>query len=36
MPCSEAEEQAIVFAIEGMADKTVDMECTMPISKIAY
>lgn len=31
-----AEEQAIVSAIKGMADKTVDMECIMPISKIAY
>ena len=36
MPCSEAEEQAIVSSIKGMADKIVDMECTMPISKIAY
>ena len=34
--CSEADERAIVSALKGMADKIVDMECTMPISKIAY
>ena len=36
MPCSEAEEQAIVSSIKDMSDKIVDIECTMPISKIAY